>query len=328
LKTVIITGALGFIGGHTCKAFKKAGYHVIGIDNNLTIPESAQYIDEFVKSDFVEVCANIAHSSNAEAIIHIAATSLVGPSITNPGLYYDNNASKTNLLLDQLKELNWNGTFVFSSSAAVYGNGCLCPILEESRCSPVSPYGNSKLICEQIIRDHCVANTNIKGIALRYFNAAGCDNDCELGNIKDDTHLVPKVITALLNNELLIINGNSFDTEDKTCIRDYLHVTDIANAHVKAVEYSHIVESFGNFNLGTGLGFSNLEIIMMAEKVTNLKLNFKYGPMREGDPDELIANPNKFMKLTNWHPEHSSIENIIETTYNWMKKYYISDNNV
>lgn len=320
-KKVIITGVLGFIGGHTAKSFQQNGYHVIGIDHTFTIPQNSQFCNELIISDFVDVTAGIAKQQEVEAIIHIAGTSLVGPSIIDPGLYYNNNVAKTNTMLDSLADLGWAGKIVFSSSAATYGNDCVSPIVEKSQGVPVSPYGQSKKMCEYIIADHSRAHGH-KSIALRYFNAAGCDPEGLTGNLLNDTHLIPQVIKHLLENKLFTINGNNFLTVDGTCKRDYLHVTDIANAHVKAVELCNSLDygSFKAYNLGTGFGFTNLEIIQTVEKIIGKKLNYNFGPRRLGDADELVANPRAFRKATDWNPIYSDIVTIVKTTYNWMSK--------
>lgn len=319
-KTVIITGVLGFIGGHTAKAFKKAGYRVIGIDREWTMKEGSFFCDELFINDFVNITANIATTEKVDAIIHIAGTSLVGPSLKDPGEYYRNNTAKTNQMLDDLALCEWKGKIVFSSSAATYGNNCAVPIVESAEGIPVSPYGHSKKMCEYVIADHSRAY-GYKSIALRYFNACGCDGDAELGNVWNDTHLIPRVVQAILEKQSFTINGFDFSTKDGTCIRDYLHVTDIANAHVQAVELCDKLSKgeFRAYNLGTGHGYSNIEITQAVKHVTkgNLKINF--GPRRAGDPDELIADPSAFIKDANWAPIHSNLLTIVETTYNWMK---------
>lgn len=318
---IIITGVLGFIGSHTAKAFKKAGYYVIGVDNKTSNLNLKNYVDELVLDDFVNIVSLLTQKHNVDAIIHIAGTSLVGPSIKNPGLYYDNNVAKTNQMLHQLSLNNWKGKIIFSSSAAVYGNNFNFLIKETFNGSPVSPYGQSKKICEQLIEDHSKAH-GFKSIALRYFNAAGCDNDKELGNVWNDTHLIPVIIRNLLKNTEFTINGNDFDTNDGTCIRDYLHVSDIANAHVISVKLcdSFCEGEFRSYNLGTGKGYSNLEILKTIEEVTNQKIKYLFGSRRDGDPSKLIADPDKFIKDTSWYPSNSSLKNIIETTYFWMKE--------
>lgn len=320
-KIVIITGVLGFIGGHTAKAFKRNGYRVIGIDRTATIPENSQFCDELIFSDFVDITAQIAKNKNVDAIIHIAGTSLVGPSIKDPGEYYNNNVSKTNLMLDELANRNWQGKVIFSSSAAIYGNNCTIPIVESEQGIPVSPYGQSKKICEYVIADHAKAH-GLKGVALRYFNAAGCDLDGDTGNVLDDTHLIPAVIRHLLQNKPFVINGNDFATRDGTCVRDYLHVTDIADAHVKAVKLCDSLDQgeFRAYNLGTGYGFTNLEIMSAIEQVAGKSLNYKFGSRRIGDADELVADPTAFKNVTNWNPINSDINTIVTSTYNWMKQ--------
>ena len=321
MKAVVITGALGFIGSHTAKAFKDAGYFVTGIDESCKSSNGGEFLDTFIKDDFATIAALAVVNSNAVAVIHIAGTSLVGPSITNPGVYYDNNAAKTNILLQTLHELGWHGTFVFSSSAAIYGNNCIGPWDEYDIADPVSPYGRSKLMAETMINDHCYAH-GFKGVALRYFNACGCDASGKLGNTADDTHLVPRVVRSLITKEKLVINGSDFDTDDGTCIRDYLHVTDIASAHLAAVMLAEKLApyTFNAYNLATGKGTSNLSIINEVEKITGDKVNYSYGRAREGDPGTLIANPNRFMQATDWKPIHSDLTNIVQTTYDWMKK--------
>jgi UDP-glucose-4-epimerase GalE len=320
-KKVIITGVLGFIGGHTAKCFQQHGYYVIGIDNKVTIPANLKFCNEIIISDFVDLTSKISDINNIDAIVHIAGTSLVGPSISNPGEYYDNNVAKTNKMLESLASIGWRGKIVFSSSAATYGNNCISPIKEKSEGRPVSPYGQSKKMCEYIISDHSLAHGH-KGIALRYFNAAGCDPDGQTGNLFSDTHLIPQVISHLLNNQPFVINGNNFSTIDGTCIRDYLHVSDIATAHVKAIELCNSLDyrSFNAYNLGTGFGLTNLEIIKTVEKVIGRKLNYSFGPRRIGDADELVADPSSFKQATDWCPMHSDIVTIVKTTYNWMRQ--------
>ena len=319
-KTVIITGVLGFIGGHTAKAFKKAGYKVIGVDRAWTMKEGSFFCDELFIDDFVNIVANIVMTDKVDAIIHIAGTSLVGPSLKDPGEYYRNNTAKTNQMLDDLALCGWAGKFVFSSSAATYGNDCPVPIIESAQGIPVSPYGQSKKMCEYVIADHTRAFGH-KSIALRYFNACGCDGDAELGNVWNDTHLIPRVVQAILEKQSFTINGSDFSTRDGTCIRDYLHVTDIANAHVQSVELCDKLSNgeFRAYNLGTGHGYSNLEITQAVKHVTESNLKINFGPRREGDPDELIADPSAFIKDANWAPIHSNLLTIVETTYNWMK---------
>ena len=322
-KTVIITGATGFIGSHTAKTFKRAGYKVIGVDTKFTIPESTQFIDDLVIDDY-EITSELVNINDVSAIIHIAGTSLVGPSIDNPHEYYENNVSKTNRMLLGLKNRKWKGTLVFSSSAAVYGN--TYPYSEHVLLTPINPYGRTKLMCEQIISDSCNAY-GMRGVALRYFNACGCDIDGDLGNAKYDTHLIPVIIEKILTKDKFYINGNDFDTKDGTCVRDYLHVNDIADAHLEAVCLAESFDKykFNAYNLGTGIGYSNLDIVTNCEQIIGESLDYRMGPRRVGDPDKLVANPGLFMSSTNWKPKYSDLETIVKTTYDWMKKFDYSE---
>ena len=322
-KTVLITGVLGFIGGHTAKAFKQAGYRVIGIDREWTMKEGSFFCDMLFIDDFVNIGSTVAVKEQVDSIIHIAGTSLVGPSLKDPGEYYRNNVAKTNQMLDDLASAGWTGNIVFSSSAATYGNDCAIPIKETAIGTPVSPYGHSKKMCEYIIADHVRAYGH-KGIALRYFNACGCDPDGELGNIWNDSHLIPRVVQSVLENEPLTIFGNDFATKDGTCIRDYLHVSDIAQAHLRAVELCDSLDktTFRVYNLGTGQGFSNLEIARTVEEVTGSKLNYSFGPRRLGDPDQLTADPSNFVNDTGWIPKHSNLVTLVKSTHTWMKELY------
>lgn len=316
-KTVVITGVTGYIGSHTALAFKQAGYTVIGIDRMVTIAESLNYVDHFYKQDFVHA-ANLA--CEHDNIVHIAGTSLVGPSLLDPSEYYDNNTAKTNSFLADLAHAGWKGNLLFSSSAAVYGEAQ--SVLDESSAkNPISPYGRSKLMCEWIIEDYC-RSFGMRGLALRYFNACGADAEGRLGNVWDATHLIPSIIRSVLEHKTFMLNGNDFDTTDGTCIRDYLHVSDIAQAHVRAIELANTIDNntFRAYNLGTGSGRSNLEILTSIEQATQTKITYAVGPRRAGDPALLISLADAFKQATNWYPQHSNIETIAETATSWMKK--------
>ena len=332
MKKVLITGAHGFIGSHTAKLFKQHGYHVIGLDNNNTLDHCEdsvnKYLDQTYMQDYEEFLHFLAGTNDVDAIVHCAGSSLVGPSVRNPYKYYYNNVKKLMNSLHALHEQypKWSGSLIFSSSAAVYGNNNVIPISESDNKEPVSPYGRSKLMGEQIINDYCIAY-GLKAISLRYFNATGCDLDGELGNTKDDTHLVPKVASAILNDKPLLINGKDYDTEDGTCIRDYLHVMDIAKAHLMAVELSDQFEEgeFEAYNLGTGRGYSNFEIATAFTEHLGLPLHIQYGDRQQGDPDELVANPLKFIEDTGWMPEYSDLKTIVTSTYDFMKKTFYNN---
>lgn len=322
-KSVVITGAMGFIGGHTAKVFKQAGYHVVGVDREATVPESAHYIDQLLMDEFVDIAPLAALINQSDAIIHCAGTSLVGPSITNPGEYYNNNSAKTNLMMDKLAKFQYDGKIVFSSSAATYGVPANSSnILEDDAKNPISPYGWSKLFCEYIIKDHCLAH-GMRGIALRYFNACGCDPDTTLGHVEDDTHMVPRVLSAYHNNRAFSLYGNDYATADGTCVRDYLHVMDIAWAHLEAVCLADAMQAgeFRAYNLGTGQGYSNREIIAACERAVDDKIGVVIGPRREGDPDMLVANSDRFQTDTAWRPRFSDIDTIVGTAWQWQQRY-------
>lgn len=332
MKKVLITGAHGFIGSHTAKLFKQHGYYVIGLDNHYTLEHCEKnvlkYLDSCYMQDYEDNLYYLAGKNNVDAVVHCAGKSLVGPSVKDPFTYYYNNVKKLNNTLYGLKDAypNWEGSFIFSSSAAIYGNNNIVPISESDNKEPVSPYGWSKLMGEQIIKDFCIAY-GMKAIALRYFNATGCDLDGELGNRKDDTHIVPRVATAALSGKPFLLNGNDYDTEDGTCVRDYLHVMDIAKAHLMAVELSDQFEDgdFEAYNLGTGRGYSNLEIIHSFVEHNKVPVHISYSDRQQGDPSELIANPLKFIEDTGWMPEHSDLKTIVTSTYDYMKKTFYNN---
>jgi UDP-glucose 4-epimerase len=325
-KTVIITGALGFIGGHTAKVFKESGWTVIGIDRCFTILESQHYLDQCIIDDFARAHDFKSIISKSQTIVHCAGTSLVGPSIANPGEYYNNNSCKTSIMMDRLGQHQWSGSVIFSSSAAVYGiPNHQKSIPENNKKNPISPYGWSKLFSEQIIRDHCKAH-KIKGLALRYFNACGAATDNTLGHIEDDSHMIPRVLSAYQNDRSFMLYGDDYTTADGTCIRDYLHVIDIARAHLVAAELidgQYQDGEFDAFNLGTGKGHSNREIIAACQQIVDDKIDVQVVERRAGDPDMLVANSNRFQKKFKWKPLYSDLETIVKTAWTWQQKYKI-----
>ena len=327
-KSIIITGATGYVGGHTALRFKEAGYTVIGVDRQVTIPASVEFLDEFLCTDFVDIVDYCAPLREATSIIHCAGTSTVAPSITDPGEYYNNNTAKTNKMLTWLASKGWQGSIIFSSSAAIYGNYAHCPISESSVYSslPINPYGWSKLMTERVLTDHCRAY-GFRGISLRYFNAAGCDPQSRMGSVKDGTHLFNRVVDCTLSGSELVINGNDYDTRDGTCVRDYIHVSDLAQAHLEAVCLAEGMNpgDHRTYNLGTGRGFSNREVVEQVAAYAGTRLNWRFGPRRPGDPDQLYADPRRFMQDTAWLPMHSSIGEIASTTYKWFQKTYYNN---
>lgn len=318
-KWVAITGCNGYIGGQTVLRFKDLGYHVIGVDRNNTAPWIRSVADTFVSGDFTNpIFINSIIDKNPSALIHIAGTSLVGPSMSDPGPYYLNNVGNTAKLLSTLAGRGWKKTVVFSSSAAVYGDPGNTTLTEESVKAPISPYGQSKLMAEQVLRD-CAAGYGFKTIALRYFNACGADSKVRHGQLKEATHLIARIMETIVNKGVFTLNGDDYPTEDGTCVRDYLHVEDIANAHYLSTLYAESMApgSSAQFNLGSGKGISIREIIASVERITGRTVLTHVGPKREGDPATLVASAYKFKKETGWKTDSSSVDNIVKTAWAW-----------
>ncbi len=318
-KCVAVTGCNGYIGGQTVLRFKDLGYHVIGVDRNTTAPWIRSTVDTFIPGDFTNpIFINAVIDKNPSALIHIAGTSLVGPSMSDPGPYYLNNVGNTARLLGTLAGRGWKKTVVFSSSAAVYGDPGNTTLTEESPKTPISPYGQSKLMAEQVLRD-CAAGYGFKTIALRYFNACGADSKVRHGQLKEATHLIARVMETIVNKGVFTLNGDDYPTTDGTCVRDYLHVEDIANAHYLSTLYSEGMEpgTSAEFNLGSGQGVSIKEIIASVERITGRMVLTHTGPRREGDPATLVASAYRFKKQTGWKTDASSIDNIVKSAWAW-----------
>jgi UDP-glucose 4-epimerase len=314
-KRVVITGAGGYIGAHTCLAFKDAGYEVVGIDRNFSTAQwTTEFCDVAILADFSELQIAGTPLADADGFVHIAGSSLVGPSVTDPAPYYMNNVGNTAKLLARLADANYKGKFIFSSSAAVYGEPIQSSIVETHPTVPISPYGQSKLMAEQVIAD-CAEAYGFKAAALRYFNACGADPKQRHGQVKGATHLIARLCENVLNGNTTIVNGDDYPTQSGTCVRDYLHVSDIAAAHVDAVE--KINKTFDAYNLGTGTGWSIAEVIDHFEKITGKKVPVEYGPRREGDPAVLVANGSKFHTEFGWIPACSRIDTVIATAWEW-----------
>lgn len=319
-KWVAITGCNGYIGGQTVLKFKDLGFKVIGCDRNNTLsPWMRNHIDVPIPGDFTSgLFTTAVQSKDPEAVVHIAGTSLVGPSMMDPATYYINNVGSTAKLMKSLSEKGWKKTFIFSSSAATYGNPVGVNMLtEESPTIPISPYGQSKLMAEQVIRD-CSRAYGFKSVALRYFNACGADAMVRHGQVKQATHVIARLMESLISGGVFTLNGKDYDTADGTCVRDYLHVEDIARAHVDAMLIAkEFKDPFQEFNLGTGKGYSIREIIDAVERITGKTVLVHTGPRREGDPATLIASPQKFKNWSGWSAENSKLENIVRTSWAW-----------
>jgi UDP-glucose 4-epimerase len=325
MRKIIVTGGCGYIGSHVARAFKQNGDEVLIIDRVLRL-HTLKDIDGYHIGDFADDSSLAAiYDYNPDVIVHCAGTSLVGPSMDDPGEYYDNNIAKTIRMLNWVKDFRKKPLIMFSSSAAVYGEPESLPITESARKQPISPYGNTKLITETVLRDYWGAYA-LPSLCFRYFNAAGAEPfAADLGQEPGATHIVARVLEASIENRAFTINGGDFDTADGTCVRDYVHVWDIAQAHVKGADYilRTGVPNVGAtvFNLGTNTGVSNKEIVDYV--VEHYGLPFvNYGPMRYGDPAGLIADATEAQARLAWEPEYSSIDTIIDTAYRW----YIGQN--
>ncbi len=317
-KWVAITGCNGYIGGQTVLRFKDLGYKVIGVDRNNSSPWIREQVDSFISGDFINpMFINMIINKNPSALIHIAGTSLVGPSVDDPAPYYHNNVGNTAKLLSSLAARGWTKTVVFSSSAAVYGDPGESALNETSPKLPISPYGQSKLMAEQVLRD-CAKGYGFKTIALRYFNACGADSKVRHGQLKQATHLIARIMETIVNKGVFTLNGSDYPTADGTCVRDYLHVEDIANAHYIATLYGEVMTTpSAEFNLGSGQGASIKEIIASVERITGRTVLVHTGPRRDGDPATLVASAQKFKRDTGWKPENSSLDNIVRSAWAW-----------
>ena len=319
MSKVIVTGASGYIGGQTAIQLKDQGHEVYGLDW-ARLPEHLYSLDLF--DGFLQFDVDCIESYqwiktiNPDAIVHCAGTSLVGPSMLNPDEYYENNFVKTKHLLDFLKSIGWTGRFIFSSSAATYGNPIITPCCEVDPTEPISPYGESKLMIEWLLKSYQRAY-GLDFVAFRYFNACGADPQARHGQAPGATHIVARILENYLAGKNFVCNGNDYETPDGTCIRDYVHVADIANAHIIALNKSLVVSDV--YNLGTTTGASNLEVIGAANAVINDELAWNYGPRRDGDPAMLTADASKFKKQTNWQPTYD-LRDVVQHAWAWYRR--------
>lgn len=313
---VLVTGVSGYIGGQTALQLNDQGHEVYGLDIR-PMPEhliKVGPVKEFLQDNFGNDSAlNWIAEHNFDAIIHCAGTSLVGPSIMNPLTYYANNYIRTQRMCDYLMLRNWSGRLIFSSSAATYGNPIITPAKEIDPAEPISPYGESKLMVEWMLRSYNRAY-NFDFVAFRYFNACGADPQARHGQEPGATHIIARVIENTKAGKHFVCNGNDYDTDDGTCVRDYVHVSDIAQAHITALDSSLV--PVGVYNLGTATGASNLQVVDAVRSVTHLPINVEFGPKRDGDPAQLTADPGKFREVSGWEPKYS-LHDIAQHAWNW-----------
>jgi UDP-glucose-4-epimerase GalE len=316
---VLVVGGAGYIGSHACRALKRAGHQVIVFDNLSTGYEFLAAGFEFIKGDMLDAAALGRVLPRVNAIMHFAAHAYVGESGTNPRKYFRNNVEGGLSLLNAALDAGVK-KIIYSSSCAVYGVPVKVPIVEENPRQPVNPYGVTKLIFEEALEAYDPAY-GIRYASLRYFNASGADESGEIGESHDpETHLIPLALRAAAGTgpELQVF-GTDYPTPDGTCIRDYIHVNDLATAHVKALErLAGGSESFA-VNLGTGTGCSVQQVISAIEQATGKKVQRKLGPRRAGDPPELVADPRKAEKLLQWKAERG-LREVVQTAWNWMQR--------
>ena len=322
--TILVLGGAGYIGSHTVYALIEKGVDVVVIDNLETghieaVHEKARFYKGDIRDRaFVD---SVLDKEKIDAVIHFAANSLVGESMVNPLKYYDNNVNGTKVLLQSMVAHGLD-KIVFSSTAATYGEPEKVPILETDRTEPTNTYGETKLAMEKMFKWTDRAH-GLKYVSLRYFNACGAHISGKIGEAHSpETHLIPLILQVPLGQrEYISIFGDDYDTSDGTCIRDYIHVTDLAQAHILAVDYLMKGNESNIFNLGNGVGFTVKEVIDTARKVTGHEIPARIAERRAGDPARLIASSDKARQVLLWKPEHADLEEIISTAWKWHKNH-------
>ena len=323
---ILVTGGAGYIGSHACKALALAGYTPITYDNLVYGHREAVLWGPLETGDINdrELLDAVISRYRPQAVMHFAAYAYVGESVENPGKYYRNNAAGALTLLEAMRDAGID-RIVFSSTCATYGVPQKVPIVEDHPQNPINPYGCSKFMAEQMLKDFHTAH-QIRSISLRYFNAAGADPDGEIGEDHDpETHLIPLVLDAAMGKRPHItVFGEDYDTPDGTCIRDYIHVSDLAQAHILALEKLQNANGHHAFNLGNGNGYSVKEVIDTARQVTGRDIRTTIGPRRPGDPDSLVGDATRIQKELGWQPRFPDLKDIIETAWNWHQKHFAS----
>ena len=321
LGVVLVTGGAGYIGSHACKALARAGLQPVVADNLVYGHDSAVKWGPLEEGDISDrpFLDALFDRYRPTAVMHFAAYAYVGESVTDPGKYYRNNVGGTLTLLEAMRDHQVR-SLVFSSTCATYGLPSRVPIPEDEPQQPINPYGASKLMVERILADFDVAH-GLKSIALRYFNAAGADPDGEIGERHDpETHLIPLALDAACGRGRLTVHGNDYPTPDGTCIRDYIHVSDLADAHVLALKRLAGGAGSDRFNLGTGNGASVLEVVKAVEQVTGHQVPFEVGPRRPGDPPVLVSEASRAAEELGWDHRRSDLDIIVRTACNWHRK--------
>lgn len=318
---ILIVGGAGYIGSHVNKELNKRGYDTIVYDNLIYGHKEAVKWGMFEYGDLRDTTKleEVFNKYDIEAVFHFAAFAYVGESVTNPSKYYNNNVAATINLLDAMVRHNVK-YFVFSSTCATYGQPDKMPITEDMPQKPINPYGASKLMVERILEDYETAY-GLHSVCLRYFNAAGDDPDGEIGESHTpETHIIPLILDAALGKrESIKVFGTDYDTKDGSCIRDYIHVLDLADAHIRALEYMKKENISNRFNLGTSNGTSVIEMVEAAKKITGVDFKVVYAERRPGDPAELVGSNIKAKEILGWEPKYSDVETILKDAWNWQK---------
>ncbi len=323
--TVLVTGGAGYIGSHAVLALQQAGYNVIVLDN--LVYGHRELVENVLKTELIvgdtgdrTLMDNIFASRDIAAVMHFAAYAYVGESVTEPAKYYRNNVVGTLTLLEAMATAKIN-KFVFSSTCATYGVPQQVPIPEDHPQSPINPYGMTKLMVEKILADFDPAY-GLKSVSFRYFNAAGADPEGRLGEDHNpETHLIPLVLMAAMGKrEHITVFGTDYPTADGTCIRDYIHVTDLATAHVLGLDYLMKGGDSAKFNLGNGNGFSVKEVIEAARQVTGREIKVVEADRRPGDPPALVGSSDRARQILGWNPQYADLHQILAHAWNWHQK--------
>lgn len=318
MSTVLVTGGAGYVGSHTAKLLRRAGYAVVVYDNLSAGHRAAAGAGPFVEGDIHDGARvrRALRDYGVQAVLHFAAWLNVGESVRDPRGYYWNNVVGSLALLDAMVAEGVS-TLVFSSSAAVFGEPVETPITEEHPCRPINPYGETKLAVERAL-PHYARAYGLRWMALRYFNAAGADPDGELGeDHRPETHLIPRAIDAALGGSPLEVFGDDYPTPDGTCLRDYVHVTDLADAHVRALRALERGGRSAAYNLGAGRAVSVKEVIAAVERVSGRRVPWRLAPRRAGDPAVLIASRAAAARDLDWQPRHDDLDVIVRTAWAW-----------
>lgn len=314
----LVCGGAGYIGAHLCKWLAEGGHEVTVLDNFSTGHRAAVRWGRLIEADIVDKTGlfNALQNERFDAVVHMCARSLVGESMTAPYGYYENNVAGT---LNVLQWMQTHGVdkFLFSSTAAIFGNPQADRIDEQHPTKPINPYGRSKLMVEGILADAATAY-GLKSVALRYFNACGADDSGLIGESHTpETHLIPNVLKAALGDASLRVFGDDYPTPDGSCLRDYVHVNDLASAHEKALDFMRMHEGAHVFNLGNGSGFSVRQVIRAAESVVGASITYDVAPRRPGDPPVLVAAAGKARDALGWTPQYVEIDRIIRSAWRW-----------